>query len=310
MDRFPGLRLACFVPFCAVALLGLVSGRVVAQRTADDTAAPEPTVIGVIGASVSAGFVDPRPRADGERNRTVPLRAVLEPLWDPDLVTIRDRSDLSTFLDPKRRQAPRIERLLGEEPGLVVGLDFPFWFGYGYVGSSDSQAKRLSLQADGLALLSGFACTVVVGDYPDMRGADERMLNPRQIPSEEELAALNAKLRAWAAERDDVLVFPLAAWVAELKTEGVDVEWQGDTVRLEPRHLLQSDRLHASRLGMAVLAERLGRFLREGLPADSPLRPVPVEFETLVEAAGAAFEMTEIVEATESAREPEPAEVR
>ncbi len=283
-----------------------LAGALMAQRGVEPAVAPkpEPALVGVVGASVSAGFSDPAPRPDGERNRTVPLRQVLAPLWADGVVTIRDRSDLATFLQPVKRQTPQIERLVKDEPSLVVGLDFMFWFGYGYVGQGEQEEKRLALQDHGLELLGRLSCPIVVGDYPDMHGADERMLSPFQIPSTETLDALNAKLKAWVAEHPNVHLFPLAEWVARVKRDGIDVQFDKQTVHLTPERLLQGDRLHATRLGMAVLGEHLARFLREVLAEDDPLRPRAVTLEQLVTAADATFDMQEAIAAGKAEAEP------
>ncbi|MGE0145726.1 MAG: hypothetical protein AB7T19_20760, partial [Planctomycetota bacterium] len=67
-------------------LLLTASGRAQAEGSGPSpAAAPAPArekpVVLVLGASVSAGFVDPRAREDGERNSTVRLATALRQLW-------------------------------------------------------------------------------------------------------------------------------------------------------------------------------------------------------------------------------------
>src|SRR5690606_23986838 len=135
-----------------------------------------------------------------------------------------------------------------------------------------------------------------VGDYPDMSGADPRMLSPRQIPSPEVLAALNAALREWAASRPNVHLFPLGDFVARVKREGAPVRVEDGEVRVPPELLLQSDRLHTTRLGVAVLGARIHEALAQALAAGHPLRPRELPFAALVEATDAELAFDELLE--------------
>lgn len=228
--------------------------------------------VGVIGASVSAGFSDPRRLW---RNLTRPLATAMRPGWPEEEFSVEDVSTSSMYRNP-RRYGPRQLARLPEDVDLVVALDYPFWFGYGY---ARDLATRKRLQADGLRTLEALSCPVLVGDYPDMRGADEIMLPPRLIPSSDQLVVLNDRLRRWVEEREDRLLFPLSSHVAHVRKEGYVIPWRGRRIRLESEQLLQSDRLHATRYGIATLAWRLHALLREELPLDHPARPAPATFE-------------------------------
>src|SRR5690606_34245487 len=95
--------------------------------------------------------------------------------------------------------------------------------------------ERLALQAKGLALLERLSCPLIVGDYPDMTGADRRMLHEMQIPDRDTLAKLNENLRQWAQKRGKVHVFPLSEFVAGAKQRGLPVSLGGREVLLPPR---------------------------------------------------------------------------
>lgn len=250
----------------------------------------------LLGASVSAGFTDPKPNADGEPNSTVKLAYALRPVWEDAPVRVRDRSDLSTFLDPVAKQTRRVDAALGDEPTAVVAIDFLFWFGYGWV-RGDERKARLALQQEGLALLERFDVPVLVGDYPDMAGADPRMLSPAQIPDPETLVELNRRLTEWAAKRGNVQVFPLAQFVTDAKGGSVTVPFEDAQVVLGPRQLLQGDKLHATRLGMALLADRVSEQLAAMLPKDHPARPPDLPLVDFAEQARALLTLEEAAEA-------------
>lgn len=278
-----------------------------ASALAQASGEPRAPVVTVVGASVSGGFQDVA--AGSERNGTIKLQRAFDALWG-DGVTVLDRSDVLFFKSPTTVGARQIKRALRDAPDLVVGVDFLFWFGYGYVPGRDSKQARLDLQRIGLQQLEGLQCPMILGDYPDMTGADPRMVAPAQIPQPDELAALNAALRAWATQRKNVSVFPLAAWVKQVKSDGWSCELGDRTVRLSPENLLQSDRLHATRLGVVLLADRLREGIAAVLPEQSPLRVGQATFVELLERSGADVNLPASVEPATSgkgsARQPQP----
>jgi hypothetical protein len=262
---------------------------------------PRPLTIALIGASVTAGFTDPKPRADGEPNSTVRLAHALRDTFAGPGVRIRDRSDLATFLDPVGRQTRQVARLADEAPDLTIAVDFLFWFGYGRVGGDELEA-RLALLEQGLALLDQVEGPILVGDFPDMRGADPRMLRASQVPSPGALEALNRRLAAWASARARVRIFPLAAFVAAAKGEGIAVEHAAVRLQLGREALLQGDGLHATRLGVALIAERIAGELRELLPAEHPARPTGQTLADFAASTGAGPLLDELA----AAAQPEP----
>jgi len=269
---------------------------VVAAAAAQEskTAAPKP-VVAVVGASVTAGFVNILSKAGPDRNRTVPMAKALEGAWPREQVKIRNFGDAVMFMDPVVRGTRQVERAAKLAPDLVIGVDFMIWFGYGHTGrpAGERTDARLALQKRGLALLEKVDCPVIIGDYPDMTGADPRMISPAQIPSPEGLAALNDALRAWAGRHANVTVFPLADWVANVKKNGEPLKFDGMEYSLTEKQLLQDDRLHATRLGMALMVERLLPLVTAALPEEHPLAGDGPGIEKIIRRVGADLDLPE-----------------
>ena len=212
----------------------------------------------VVGASVGAGFGATVGRVLGEGDdalRVIDMAEVLRAALADDRGPIPSEASTWLFTDAPGRGAEQIAAATAHDATLVVGVDFLFWFGYGPlpVHEPDPKAARLAKLEDGLALLEELDCPVVVGDFPDMRGASTTMLPPQLIPAPEILQALNARLAAWAAARPDRLVVPLAQTVERLRAGqtpvlgGVPFRIEGD-----PR-LLQADGLHPTLEGLVLM---------------------------------------------------------
>src|SRR5688572_20613197 len=155
--RFQGSK-PCFLAMA----LGVLATPPLRAQDHRSAAADQAPVVAVVGASVSAGFADPRPRADGERNETVTLRHVLRALWREGRAEIRAREAamLPMFLNPDDDGRQQLEHVLKEPPALVLALDFPFWFGYG--ARRGDAAARLAAQARGFELLDRLVATGAV----------------------------------------------------------------------------------------------------------------------------------------------------
>lgn len=229
----------------------------VAAADRPSAAAPEPARaeslaqlerIGVMGASVSAGF--------GE---SAPLHRMLQVgLAVPGEVF--DASSSAMFLRAEElgHVQQQIMRLRGVR--VVVAVDFLFWFAY---GEKSVQARHADLEL-GLRLLDALSVPIFVGDLPDVRDASPQMISPRQIPTPEELAELNARIRAWAGDRGDVHLLPMAGWLEALRS-GSPPRVGGEAVDAsEP--LLQWDGLHPTAWGQAVLAALVLEEVRAALP--------------------------------------------
>ncbi len=205
--------------------------------------APPPVTaahVAVVGASVSAGFAAPR------------LAAAFEAAG-AEVVT--DAADLAMFIDPLARGRAQVAQVTAAAPTLVVALDFLFWFAY----QVDQPAGRRASLERGLALLAPITAPLAVGELPDMRTAHPRLITPAAVPTPAELAAMNARIRAWAAARPDTVVVPLHAWIAPLAAGGEIELSPGEVV---PAHeLVFVDGLHANALGLWYLLDRLDHLL-------------------------------------------------
>lgn len=259
------------VPIRSFAVLPLCVAVAVAQpplKPAQASAEASPIKVAIVGASASAGFSDQfitaTTAAARQHNATLRLQLALAPLFADDAVQFKDCSDLSMFLHPEESGGRQVDRALRARPDAVLAVDFLFWFGYSIHGGD--RAERLALQDKGLAQLARIDVPLLVGDYPEMRDIDPRMLRPQAVPDAETLALLNQRLRAWVEARKDTRVFPLSRLLAELRDDKCVVELGAQRYELDAADLLQSDRLHVTRLGMAVLASHLTEALAEQLP--------------------------------------------
>jgi hypothetical protein len=244
----------------------------------------------IIGASVSGGFRDGPMFGAEEQGDSVTMQQLLKK-WcgDQSRVTTHSTTEMTAmFTDPLRIGAEQIAGVEKAKPDLVVGVDFLFWFAYGYVdGDKPEAAAREERLQFGLDLLAKLSMPVLVGDLPDMTGAARRMLSPRQIPSPEVLQQLNQQLAAFVAAHGNVHLVSLAKAVQAMRTDGVTLPLHDGPLATAPGALQQGDKLHANRLGMAYLGSLLQEPLHALFPADHPLHTQVWTIEQFVEAAGA-----------------------
>jgi hypothetical protein len=273
-----------------------------AGEGAPSTASAAARKLHIIGASVSGGFRDGPLTGAKEPGDSVTLQHVLA-AW------CGERSQASThapmhmlamFARPEENGKKQIQSAAKVTPDAVVAIDFPFWYAYGYfdglTGDAELKARSARYQR-GLEALASLKCTVLVGDLPDMRGAAARMLAPAQIPAPAMLAAMNEQLATFVATHPQLRIVPLAKVVAELKEKGVLLPLAKGAVQTKPGALLQGDKLHANRLGMAYLGLQLQPFLQALFPADHPLRAQTWTFEQFVAACGAEGDLEAVVAA-------------
>lgn len=245
MRWLPALALAA----CAASTPARVAPRArAAAPPAIAAPAPPPAVtverVAVVGASVSAGFTAPR---------------VAAAIAAAGGTVVADAADLWMFRDPDGNGAAQVAVAAAATPSVVVAIDFLFWFAY---QPGDPAARAASLER-GLALLDRIDAPLAVGDLADMRGADPRMLAPAAVPPPAELAALNARIRTWAAGRPRTIVLPLAAWTAPLLADG-EVELSPGE-RVPAATLLFLDHLHPNPLGLWYLLTRVDAALEADL---------------------------------------------
>lgn len=198
----------------------------------------------VMGASVSAGFMGSPVSVELERGLA-------------GKPVIHDEADVFFFKAPEANGQKQVTESLAFKPTVVFALDFVFW--YVYVAGADLDYRRARM-GRALKLLEQFQVPVIVGDIPDMRTAATWMLPPAVVPPPEHLQALNSGLHAWAADRLNTHVVPLAAWGAPLLTGGT-VEDNGQT--LTAAELVSVDGLHLNPRGVRYLLRQVDRELEQ-----------------------------------------------
>ena len=242
----------------------------------------------VIGASVSAGFEDPTSRLeDGSVNRSFKLDQVLKKVWPREVARVYNAANLLMFQDPAgagRRQVDLARKLKAD---LVIAIDFPFWFGYGFGGAAkpaEVSKRRMALQKKCLDLLDELECPILLGDYPDMRGASTKMLPRYMIPNGPTIKALNEQIHAYATKRKNVRLVPFAKYVKRAVSEPQTYPYGDKKIVFPKYYLLQSDRLHATRLGVVVVTTHVLSALPDALAKDSPLLRHDATLRSLVRA--------------------------
>ena len=251
----------------AVAIsVGVVAACAFAQGPAPDAARIFDRVV-CVGASLSDGF----------GNNLPPSLLLEQAIQGPHQPVDRVTSALF-FVAPEIEGKRQIDTALNRKPTLLVGLDFLFWYAYGFlVGNPDSVSTeerpegteeeiewRSKLLENGFAQLERIQAPIVVGDLPDMWGADPEMIHPRQIPSVKALERMNERIRAWAKARKRVLLLPLSEWAKETKEGKAHLPGRpNETIPAE--ELLQADRLHPSEAGAVLLFDRIIEAMRAWL---------------------------------------------
>lgn len=229
----------------------LITMFLVAGAAASPSSDPPSRTVGILGASLSAGFGMHVDGSGGDGPAIVGVRlADLVLALAPRDTVVSDWSTSMFFRSPSSIGPRAVERLAEISPDVILAIDFLFWFAYGEVDAEGAairdEAQRERLFESGLALLDAFEAPIVVGDLPDMRGASRRMLSERQVPAPATIARLNARLREWAASRELVTVLPLESIRRRELAASPD----------EQRRRLQPDRLHPTFEGLvAILAE-------------------------------------------------------
>lgn len=218
----------------------------------------------VIGASASDGWnVEFEVRSKDVRlSRPVTFREVLRAALPDEGVEVVEHADFLFFRNPHHFGPAMVDAARAEQPSLVVAVDFLFWYAYGTVGPDGgrlaSEEDRMKLLERGLAELDRLQVPLVVGDLPDMSGALEarvRMLGAAQVPRPETLATLNARLRAWAADRPRVAVLSLSGLMAGADATG-DRRVGAHTWPVEAAaDFLQADDLHPTSDGLIAIAQ-------------------------------------------------------
>ena len=205
----------------------------------------------MIGASVSHGFTVAEPLGSGPLTQELAmdryLNAALLAPHDP-LVNLANPMFFMMADDMGHSQ---VRAALTNNPTLVVGIDFLFWFCYGRGVTDEERHEHFE---KGLKMLESIPCPVVIGDIPDASAAVNRMLSPREVPSPKARAAANRRLAEWAALHTNVTVVPVSEFMRKLAADE-SIKLHGQVLLAGTTHaLLQGDRLHTNERGCAALA--------------------------------------------------------
>jgi hypothetical protein len=204
----------------------------------------------VIGASVSHGFIGAEPFG-GPKTKELALDRYLDTALLAPHEPARNLANAMFFMLPDDMGHTQIRQALTNNPTLVVGIDFLFWFCYGH-GETDQD--RLDHFEKGLKLLESVECPLILGDIPDASTAVNRMISLREMPSPKARMAANRRLKEWAAQHKQVTVVPLAEFMRVVAANKALIVHGYALAGGTTRALLQGDRLHPNRRGCAVLA--------------------------------------------------------
>lgn len=224
------------------------------------------TKVVAIGASVSDGFQNQMPIGklfdEAIQGPHEPVESIVSSVF---------------FLDPMTEGPRQSSTALKRKPSLLLGVDYLFWYGYGVFPGSphlilgtarpdeheELAKRRLDRLEIGLRELEKFSCPMVLGDFPDMWGADPEMLPKNMIPSAKTIERLNERLYAWAKDKPQVLILPLAAWAKQTKEGKASVPGKEKDGPVPAEVLLQEDRLHPTEAGAVVLTGRIVEEIRK-----------------------------------------------
>jgi hypothetical protein len=229
-------------------------------------ASPRLQRVAVVGASASDGFLAQIAFEENGSTRLAnltfsdALRAVLA----GDEAQALPHASFQFYTNAEKYGPRLLNAALDEEPTLIVGIDFLFWFGYGYAPQRTPEQEirwRQNRLTEGLALIEDLPCPAIIGDFPDMTGAAPMMLPPNLIPSQAALEALNQQLREWLEDHDNVTLFPLRDLLVQMKSgERLTIgasEWD----EAQTQALLLVDGLHPSAEGLIALALQVADIL-------------------------------------------------
>jgi hypothetical protein len=220
-----------------------------ATCAAEPAASPWNRIV-VIGASASAGFVLSEPFG-GTNTLNCKLRFYLNAAITAPHAPLQDFSSALMFLSPVAFSQQQVEAAIAAKPTLVIGVDFLFWSCY---GDGMTDAQRLQRFESGLKLLEKIPCALVVGDIPDASAATNTgIISADQVANASVRAAANTRLKQWAASRPHVAIVPLANFMSKVAANQA-VTVHGQTFAAgKTRAFLQSDGLHPTPPGAALL---------------------------------------------------------
>lgn len=203
----------------------------------------------MVGASVTAGFTASEPLG-GDKTAQYDLSRYVEAALLTAHEPVRNLGNAKFFIQPDSAGKLQLDQALKAEPTLIAGIDFLFWFCY---GGGCKDGERLQQFEKGLKLLEAVRCPLILGDIPDASSATD-MLDADEIPSAQVLSAANRRLKEWAAARPQVVILPVSDFMHAAAADAAFTVHNHKLPRGKTRALLQSDRLHPTPHGCAVLA--------------------------------------------------------
>jgi hypothetical protein len=264
MLRFPH-------PVCrALASLAIVAVLAGFPANAEETSAPALFQrIVLLGASATAGFDVSEPFG-GPKTPQYRFANYVEAALIGAHEPVATQATALLFLKVQETMERQVAATVALRPSLVIGLDAMFWFCYGTGLTAEQRLARFNA---GLRLLEQIDAPLVLGDIPDATKAVGGILDKAELPDLAAIAQCNERLKSWAADRKNVIVFPLAQMMAAA-TANEDLVLGGHTwEKGKSAALVRSDRLHPSRHGLAALAIAA---LESAAAANIP--PVPATF--------------------------------
>ena len=217
---------------------------------ADEPAPPLFQRIATLGASATSGFEESEPFG-GPKTPQYRFANYLEAALVGAHEPVTTQASALLFLQAEAVMEKQVTDTIAAKPTLVIGLDALFWFCY---GAGMSEAQRVARFEIGLKQLERIESPLVVGDIPDATAATGGMLGKEEMPVRETIARCNERLKAWAAGRKDVTIFPLAKLMAGAAANE-EVVIAGTTwEKGKSGALIRKDHLHPSRHGLAALA--------------------------------------------------------
>jgi hypothetical protein len=205
----------------------------------------------VIGASASAGFVLAEPLG-GPETIHCKLRFYLDSAIAAAHPPLRDFSTALMFFNADALGPQQVDAAVAAKPTLVIGIDFLFWSCY---GGGLTDAGRMQRFEDGLKLLEQIHCPLVLGDIPDASAAtNSGIISPDMLADAAVRAAVNARLKSWAANRPNVAIVPLAHFMRVISANQAVTVHGRKYAAGKTRIFLQNDQLHPTPRGAALLA--------------------------------------------------------
>ncbi len=214
----------------------LLACTMLSAQTSAAPAAPRPLTLGVIGASVSAGF------GHGITVATALDAAIKKPH------RLLDRASTFFFVQYRKSTPKILAEFKKENVDGIVALDYLFWFANG----KKPYEQRARDVKDAIEQILALDKPVVLGAVPPLRHVSPRMLSPDKVAPLDHVRRLNALVTKLIAGRKDVVVLPVDRWIDALEEGSAIPELASVGAKTAaPRDIFQEDGLHLSRKGTA-----------------------------------------------------------